>query len=63
MLWMLALSLAAQTTPRLDYVGLSVAVLRGDRVLLARGAGETERTVVTVYYTGDWQAYFDYESY
>jgi hypothetical protein len=29
-----------------------------------RGEPETERTVVTVYYTDDWQAaYFDEENY
>jgi len=34
------------------------------RICYARGVGETERTVVTVYYTEDWQAaYFDYENY
>ncbi|HEV8177985.1 MAG TPA: hypothetical protein VGP44_09890 [Gemmatimonadales bacterium] len=85
-------SLAAQT-PQLDSIGryitlemkrqqipgLSVAILRGDRILLARGygfanlelrapasdrTGKARQRVVTVYYASDWRAtYFDYESH
>ncbi len=46
--------------------GGKIRWLGGDvaRTCYARGTGETERTVVTVYYTGDWRAaYFEYESY
>jgi CubicO group peptidase (beta-lactamase class C family) len=46
--------------------GRKIRWLGGDvaRTCYARGTGETERTVVTVYYTGDWRAaYFEYESY
>lgn len=47
-------------------VGQKVRWLGADvaRVCYARGTGKAERTVVTVYYTGDWRAtYFDYENY
>ena len=44
---------------KISWLGADVA-----RICYARGTGKTERTVVTVYYTDDWQAaYFDYDSY
>ncbi|MEP7226330.1 MAG: serine hydrolase domain-containing protein [Gemmatimonadales bacterium] len=44
---------------KIRWLGAEVA-----RICYARGTGETERTLVTVYYTEDWQAaYFDYENY
>ena len=44
---------------KIRWLGADVA-----RICYARGIGKAERTVVTVYYTGDWKpAYFDYENY
>jgi CubicO group peptidase (beta-lactamase class C family) len=44
---------------KIRWLGADVA-----QICYARGTGESERTVVTVYYTGNWQAaYFDYENY
>ncbi len=47
-------------------VGRKVRRLGADvaRICYARGTGETERTVVTAYYTDNWQAgYFEHENY
>ena len=56
--WM-ALGCEPATGRKIRWLGADVA-----RICYARGSGEAERTVVTVYYTDDWQAaYFDEENY
>ena len=56
--WM-ALGCEPTTGRKIGWLGADVA-----RICYARGSGKAERTVVTVYYTDDWQAaYFDEENY